>query len=97
MKYKFKSLSLLILLSLSTITHQKTIETPDGQDFTISYDEEKERIKMQATVGKNKYFSVGLGCEKMDECDMVVFQAFPAGGKMDDTYCKGHDPPVSDS
>ena len=50
-----------------------TLATPDGQDFTISYDKDKKMLKMVCNVKKGKYLGVGLGCKGMKDCDMIMF------------------------
>ena len=56
------------------LTKAVDIATDDGQEFTISYDSEKEMIKLEAVVGADKYLGIGFGAaSSMHNVDMVIF------------------------
>ena len=61
----------------------------------MSYDSDKEKVKLEAAVFENQYFSVGFG-EGMHNTDMIIFEA-KGDGKVYDTYSTGYSSPPPDS
>ena len=52
--------------------------TEDGQNIVVTYDSDLSKLKFVATVGENKYFSVGFG-STMINTDMILFTASGEG------------------
>ena len=55
-----------------------TFPTEDGQNIVATYDSDLSKLKFVATVGENKYFSVGFG-STMINTDMILFTASGEG------------------
>lgn len=60
----------------------------------VTYDFTKSKVKFVATVGLNKYFSIGFG-SSMVNTDMLIFQA-TGSGTVTDAYSKDYAAPPPD-
>ena len=74
---------------------EPVITTGTGNKFWMSYDADKKKVKMEAAVFADQYFSVGFG-KSMKQCDMIIFAATGAG-KVYDTYSVAYDAPAVDA
>jgi len=48
------------------------ISTSNGNEFSMSYDAIKQKVKLEAVVTMDMYFSIGFGTS-MRDTDMVIF------------------------
>jgi hypothetical protein len=72
----------LILISVNIVfaAAQMTIQSDLGNAFSIVYEPTLNKIKLEAVVNPGQYFSVGFGCTKMPNCDMIIWQGQGARG-----------------
>jgi hypothetical protein len=67
-----KLLGSVLLLKTVPSTAEKVISTYTGNEFSMSYDAVKQKVKLEAVVPDNMYFSIGFGTS-MRDTDMVIF------------------------
>lgn len=71
--YKFvKTVGLLLCLKTVPAATEKVVTTSSGNEFSLSYDEARRKVKLEATVSKNMYLGIGFGTS-MKDVDMVIF------------------------
>jgi hypothetical protein len=51
---------------------EKIVTTPSGNEFSMSYDAARGKVKLEAIVPKDMYFAIGFGTS-MQDTDMVIF------------------------
>ena len=87
----------IFLLSFTFAEEAKSsaFPTADGQNIVVTYDADLSKLKFVATVGENKYFSVGFGSNMIDT-DMILFTA-SGEGSVQDMYSTGYEAPPPDT
>ena len=68
-----KVLGFVVYMKTEPAAAEKIVTTDTGNEFSLSYDEAKGKLKLEATVLDKMYFAIGLGCTSMKDCDMVIF------------------------
>jgi hypothetical protein len=77
------SSKLLILSGLfQTAFQSSVVTTSNGQDFKLTYNYDKSKLKFEAVVGAGKWFAVGFG-KTMIDSDMIIFSTENQGSVID--------------